>query len=184
MISLLNILRLLKQRGTCYSASQFQSCGENVIIHENCIFSHPQKTKIGSNVYIGPGCRFFSGGELEIGTNVVFGSNVSVLTMNHHYDAPDLMYLPYDDRNDPGRVIIENNSWIAYGVLIMPGVKIGHGAVVAAGSVVTGEIPPLAVAAGNPAKVVKYRDSGIYEHLENKSWLSAHSKRYSAFRIK
>ena len=57
--------------------------------------------------------------------------------------------------------------WIGSRVTIIPGVSIGEGAVIGAGAVVTHDIPPLAVAGGNPAKVIKYRNQEVYEKLKS-----------------
>ena len=75
--------------------------------------------------------------------------------------------LPYND--DPiinKDVIIEDFVWIGKRVTILPGTKIGEGAVIQAGAVVHGEIPSCAIAGGNPAKVFKYRDIEHYEKLK------------------
>ena len=66
-------------------------------------------------------------------------------------------------------VIIGDYVWIGRRVIVLPGVQIGKGAVVGAGSIVSKDIPDYAVAVGNPAKVVKYRDSIVFEDLFNKN---------------
>lgn len=68
-------------------------------------------------------------------------------------------------------VVVGNGVWLGDSVIILPGVKIGDGAVIGAGSVVTKDIPPYAVAAGNPARVLRYRFSvGIINILEKIDW--------------
>lgn len=79
---------------------------------------------------------------------------------------PDLKDLPYK-----GDTIIGNDVWIGYKTTIMPGVKIGDGAIIAAKSVVTKDVPPYAIVGGNPAKVIKYRfDADIIEQLLRIAW--------------
>jgi serine acetyltransferase len=70
-----------------------------------------------------------------------------------------------------GDITIENDVWIGAKATVMSGIKIGNGAVVAAGSVVTKDVPPYAIVAGNPAKIVKYRfDESQIEKLLQISW--------------
>ena len=69
------------------------------------------------------------------------------------------------------RTIIENDVWIAHGAIIKAGVKIGNGAVVGAGAIVTKDVPPYAIVAGNPAKIIKYRfDEKTIQGLLNSQW--------------
>ena len=70
-----------------------------------------------------------------------------------------------------GDTIVGNDVWLGYSALVMPGVNIGHGAVVAAGSVVTSDVPPYAIVAGNPARVVRRRyDDEDVERLLRAAW--------------
>ena len=75
--------------------------------------------------------------------------------------------LPYDERVYDEPVTIGKNCWIGTRCLILPGVTIHDGAVVGAGSVVTKDVPPLAIVAGNPARVIKYRNIDVYQELSN-----------------
>ena len=92
-----------------------------------------------------------------IGNNVLTGPRV-LITDNAHGDslfklldtAPIERFL-----YSKGKVVIEDNVWIAEGAMIMPGVRIGKGSIIAANSVVTKDIPPYSVAAGTPAKIIK-----------------------------
>lgn len=107
---------------------------------------------------------FGGGGGLVIGDNTIIGPRVTIHTVNHRYENATM--LPYDNYSYLKPVVIGRNVWIGDHVLICPGSKIGEGAVVAMGSVVSGEIPRLAVVAGNPAKIIKYRDENRYEDLD------------------
>lgn len=75
-------------------------------------------------------------------------------------------YLPFDEKVLISPVVIEENVWVASHAIILPGVTVGEGAVVAAGSVVTKSVPSCAVVGGNPAKVIKYRDRERYIKLK------------------
>lgn len=79
---------------------------------------------------------------------------------------PALSELPFK-----GDTVIGNDVWIGYEALIMPGVKIGDGAIVAARSVVTGDVPPYSIAGGNPARVIKERfDAAVIRELQALAW--------------
>jgi acetyltransferase-like isoleucine patch superfamily enzyme len=94
------------------------------------------------------------GGKLIIGNNVDIAQETNIWTLEH--DVHD------DYHNDKGgHVIIEDYVWIASRVTILPGVKIGRGAVVAAGSVVTKDIPPMSIVGGVPAKIIGVRNSKL-----------------------
>ncbi|WP_442862504.1 DapH/DapD/GlmU-related protein [Bacillus sp. USDA818B3_A] len=77
------------------------------------------------------------------------------------------MAIPYDLKNIRKPIIIEVNSWIGQRAIILPGVTIGEGAVVGAGSVVTKDVEPCSIVGGNPAKHIKYRDKDVYYKLKN-----------------
>ena len=93
-----------------------------------------------------------------IGSGVLFGPNVVIMDCDGHTIDRRLPDLPENQKRAPVR--IEDHAWIGFGALIMKGVTIGHHAVVAANAVVTRDVPPHAVAAGNPARIIKTFVSG------------------------
>ena len=88
--------------------------------------------------------------EVRIGDNVVINDGVRILTGSHDVDSPVFAATT-------GRVDVGSSAWICTGALLLPGVSIGEAAVVAAGAVVTKDVPARAVVAGNPARIVKMR---------------------------
>ena len=103
---------------------------------------------IGKNVTINKGVTILSPGKVVIEDNVLIGPEVKIVTVNHDLqDRHNLFYF--------GKVKIKENAWICIGASICPGVTIGKNAVVAAGSVVTKDVPDNVVVGGNPAKVIK-----------------------------
>ena len=117
----------------------------------------PHKLQIGDNVGIGQGCTFYAGGGIIIGNNVMMSNYIGLISNDH--ESKDLT-IPMKDqgmKNENTPIIIEDDVWLGYGVIVLKNVQIGKGAIVGAGSVVTRDIPPFAIAVGNPAKVVKYR---------------------------
>lgn len=147
--------------------SHLASVGRNVYICNGYSISSPSKLSIGSNTWLGENFLAKCEGGVTIGSGVIISRGAEIWTANHNYDSEDLQSLPYDRRFILKPVNIGDNVWIGSRVTIIPGVSIGEGAVIGAGAVVTHDIPPLAVAGGNPAKVIKYRNQEVYEKLKS-----------------
>lgn len=103
----------------------------------------------GKNIFINVGCTFMDRGTITIGDGAYIGPNVNLVTINHEHD-PDKRYIT---RCKP--IVLENNVWIGAGATVLPGVTIGEGSVIAAGAVVTKDIPPMTIVGGVPAKIIK-----------------------------
>lgn len=145
---------------------RLRSCGEKVFIHPSVQIADPQLVSIGNNCHFQNDCKLFGcGGGIEIGEGTIFSHEIQVFARNHYYDGDDLELLPYDDRFVCKKVVVGKYVWIGARCTIMAGVNIGDGAVIASGSVVTKDVPPCAVAGGNPAKVLKYRNIEKYNEL-------------------
>ncbi len=104
---------------------------------------------LGKNVFINSGCKFQDQGGIYIGDDVLIGHNVVIATLNHELDP--------NKRGDlyPSPVRIEEKVWIGANATILPGVKVGSGAVIAAGAVVSKDVEPMTIVGGVPAKVIK-----------------------------
>lgn len=111
------------------------------------------------------GCEVHGDGRVFFGKYFHSGVQLLIITRNHNYDTGQ--HIPYspDDyiRKD---VIIGDFVWVGSRVTILPGTKIGEGAIIQAGAVVHGEIPPCAIVGGNPAKVFMYRDKEHFYKLK------------------
>ena len=104
---------------------------------------------IGKGCFIQQCCTFFGRGGITIGNDVFIGPKVNLITINHDPN-PENRSATY------GRpIVIEDKAWIGINSTILPGVRIGYGAIVGAGSVVTKDVPPMTIVAGNPAKFIK-----------------------------
>lgn len=134
----------------------FARLGSDSMIDYQTYFRYPWKISIGNGVWINRGCEFYgsmlaSNAQITIGDHCAFGPRVRVLSATHDYrrlDLPDLA----------ASVTVGNYVWIGAGATLLPGVSIGDGAVVAAGSVVTRDVAPFTVVAGNPARFLKNRE--------------------------
>ena len=111
---------------------------------------YPWNISIGDQSSIGEHAWVYGLDKIVIGSHCCIGEDVRLLTGSHdvHSSCFDLVTRP---------IAVQDNVWIATGAIVLPGVTIGEGAVVAAGAVVTKDVPPWTVVAGNPAKVVKRR---------------------------
>jgi len=112
---------------------------------------------IGTGTYIGEYNNIrAAGGKIRIGEKCLISQHVTIVSSNHGIDRNSpISEQPWSTDNN--EVIIEDDVWIGAQCVILPGVHIGKGAVIAAGSIVTKNIPSYAVVAGNPARVIKYR---------------------------
>lgn len=129
--------------------------GKKVFIDTNVYFRYPQKVEIGSYVSINRGCEFYPSlyikdAIIRIGNNVRFGPNVKCYTAGHDYK-----YLTLPDTAH--KIMVKDNVWIGANAIILPGVTINEGCVVAAGSVVTKTTESYYIYAGVPAKKIKKR---------------------------
>lgn len=131
-------------------------------------FSNTEKISLADNVHIGPGCTFDGAGEIRIERGTIFAPDVAIYSRTHNFDR-ELSALPYDNVMLTSPVHIGEYVWIGARVIILPGVSIGDGAVVGAGAVVARDIPACAIAVGNPAKVIRFRDQDVFEKLRIKS---------------
>ena len=108
---------------------------------------------IGAHVYIGAYCNIRCSGAITIGDHVRLAQFVSLIDANYSFQRRDVLI----EETVPERVTIAKGAWLGAHVVVLPGVEVGEGAVVGAGSVVTKSIPPFAIVGGNPARVLGYR---------------------------
>lgn len=148
-----------------YLSSYLGRLGRGSGVQLDCKFLNGRKVFIGDGNVINSGC-LFDGRRFGIttGINVSIGPEASVLTLGHDPQSPT-----FDDRG--GNVTIGDRVWIGYRAIILPGINIGEGAVVAAGAVVTKDIPAFAIVAGNPARVIGQRNRDLTYTLDFQPWL-------------
>lgn len=152
---------------------------KNIFIGKNSTFGRgtvlwaPNKIIIGNNVYIGKYCTLQA--DIEIGNNIDIANNVGLIgKYDHDYSKIGVAIRnsdwigdsTYNFKGKDLKIIIEDDVWIGYGAIVLTGVTIHRGAIVAAGSVVTHDVPSYAIVAGNPARVLRKRfsDEEIVKH--------------------
>lgn len=136
------------------------SLGAGSGVQMGCRFLNGRKVHLGMRNVINFGC-LFDGRKYHIytGSDVSIGPEATILTLGHDPQSP-----VFADRG--GDVVIGNRVWIGYRAIIMPGLTIGEGAVVAAGAVVSRNVAPYTIVAGVPAKVIGERTSQLTYQLE------------------
>ena len=160
-----------------FTREQLASCGEGCLFEPEVLIFHPENVHLGREVYvghrailkgyydevmrigdgtwIGPTCFFHSAGGLTIGRNVGIGPAVKILTSTHAEAGREVPILHAPIRRAP--VVIEDDADLGIGAIVLPGVRVGRGAQVGAGAVVTEDVPEYAVEAGVPARVLRTR---------------------------
>ncbi len=133
------------------------SIGKYAIIRPSNIYGGPigEGLVMGNHSNIGPYNYIGCSGKITIGNNVMLAPRVSIYAENHVFDNPNITIKAQGVAKM--EVVIEDDCWIAANAVILAGVRIGKGAVVAAGSVVNEDVPPFSVVAGVPARVIKSR---------------------------
>ena len=111
--------------------------------------------QIGNNCGIGAQCFLGGQGGIRIGDDVIIGAGVKIFSENHNYQDPEIVIRKQGESRKG--VVIEANCWIGAGAIILDGVSISRGCVIAAGSVVTKSLPENSIAAGVPATVIRSR---------------------------
>ncbi len=145
---------------------------ENTVasLGKGCFFAMGVETRFGENINIGNHTVINKrvlldgrGGKLTLGNNVDIAQEVNIWTLSH--DPQDDFHAPFG-----ADVIIEDYVWIASRATILPGVRLGYGAIVAAGSIVTKDVPPKTIVAGAPARVIGPRNSNLSYTLNHRPW--------------
>jgi len=129
--------------------------GERTVLQSGLRITNPESVSIGANCNFAQGIFITGGGGVEIGDWVGCGPDVKIWSVNHRFEDPDRPWLLQGWEKKPVR--IEDDVWLGAGVFVMPGITIGKGAIISACALVNKTIPPYALVAGNPARVVGWR---------------------------
>ena len=139
----------------------FRKCGKGVVVRQHAFFGSGCDIEIGEFSEIG--LNAYLNRDVKIGKNVLMGQNVTILTTNHEFENPSI---PIQEQGVRERKTVRvcDDVWIGANSIILPGITIGSGAVIGAGSVVTKDIPPFVIVAGNPARVIRRRGERYAGH--------------------
>lgn len=158
-------LRHRRQQLRCWwctlRAKRMLNCyGVNLRVNNPCSF--------GGRVSVGNYCNFngmkvLGEGEVVFGNYFHSGVECMIITHNHNYEGD---MIPYDNTYVYKNITIGDCVWFGNRVIVTGNVTIGEGAIIAAGSVVCKDVPPLAIVGGNPAKIIKYRNKDHYYKLK------------------
>lgn len=142
----------------------------NVIAPRGASIENPKLISSGGAFYLGPGVTILCRKSIRVGRGVIIGPRVFITDYSHDYLNAN--YKPYGPSDSLEEVIIGDAVWVGYSSIILPGVTIGEGAVLAAGSVLTKNVGPYELWAGNPARLIKKLpkkpDGSIYYLERNK----------------
>ncbi len=154
--------RILNASGTSASIAVGAHCR---VEGELFVFAHGGRIRIGDWCFIGPDTRIWSAASVTVGDRVLISHGCNIMDcLTHPIDAAQrhqhfraILLGGHPSQLDLGErpVTIGDDAWIAAGATLLRGVNIGAGAIIAAGSVVTTDVPPSTIVAGNPAKVVR-----------------------------
>ncbi|WP_439862028.1 acyltransferase [Pseudomonas sp. MBLB4136] len=139
---------------------------KNAVVHSKVRLFGLSEVRINENSIINFGVYLDNRGRITIGKNVSIAHDVKIYTAGHKIDCDNFGYYKKD-------VLIEDYACIFSNALIMPGVRIGKGAVILPGAVVTKDIPEMAIAGGNPASLIRVRKSKLTYKLDYKYWAAS-----------
>ncbi len=167
-----------------FAREDFAALGDNVVFEPGVLVFHPDNIELGDNVYVGHNailkgyyrnrmrvghdtwigqqCFFHAAGGLWIGHSVGIGPGVRIITSTHTDPGPPTPIMEGDIEFAP--VTIGDGTDLGVGCTILPGVTIGAGVQVGAGAVVADDLPDYAVAAGVPARILRYREPSEAAH--------------------
>ena len=134
--------------------------GSNTVIYNSCHIRAPKNIVIGENTSIGDQCILDGRSGLTIGNCVNMSTGAWIWTMQHDVNDPD-----FAATGSP--VVVEDYAWISARTIILPGVTVGHGAVIAAGAVVTKSVEPYTIVGGVPAKKIGERNQNLNYQLSS-----------------
>ena len=128
--------------------------GTSVRVNPKANFGSGMRVSVGNNCNLSEGLNVI--GDLTLGDDVMMGPEVVFISYNHAVDDLEVP-MRAQGATDSKPIVVGNDVWIGMRAMIMPGVTIGAHAIVAAGSIVTKDVPEWAIVGGNPARLIKYR---------------------------
>ena len=141
-------------------------CGKELLIRPDCV-------SVGDHVFIGNRCHLAS--VVSIGNFVMLASDVSIVGGDHCYDRVGTPII-FSGRGNNRPVVIEDDVWIGHGAIIMHGITIRVGAIVASGSIVTQDVEAFTIVGGVPARIIKSRFKTVEQEEQHRVALTDYRK--------
>jgi acetyltransferase-like isoleucine patch superfamily enzyme len=147
--------RVKRLRGWYY-AGLLARAGSNLRVAERVMINNPRNVSVGDNCYIGTGAELYPwNAPIGIGNNVLIAAGVRMITRKHGFG--DLSHPMARQGYTNAPIVIEDDVWIGFGAVILPGVTIGRGSIVGSNSVVTRDVEPYTIVGGVPARLIRRR---------------------------
>lgn len=156
--------KLYKEAFTDIVRKNAASCGKELNV-DGEVRGDISLLHLGNHVNINSNALIMGKASIYIGNYFHCGLNMTLISSNHNYKG---IKLPYDNTHIAKEIIIKDCVWLGHNVIVLPGVTIGEGAIIGAGAIVSKDIPDLAIAVGNPIKIIKYRDAEHFNSLKRK----------------
>lgn len=149
-------LEIMKRlRGWCYTGLLYR-VGRNLRVAEGVTIGNPSLLSVGDNCYLGTGAQFYAwNASITVGDNVLIAAGAQLITRKHGFADINVPMAQQGYNNTP--IVIEDDVWIGFQAIILPGVTIGRGSIVGAGAVVTKDVAPYSVVGGVPARLIRMR---------------------------
>ena len=165
------LLKIVRSPKVFYIKNHLGHCGNNVVISSPCRMSVPQNVFMGDYTLIQPNCTFIMNkGKVYIGKWSTIASNCTIITDNHKptVGINTRMLNRYYINDSVKDIFIDCDCWVGAGSTLLSGASMGRGSIAAAGAVVNKPVPPYAVVAGVPAKIIAsvFTKKQIIEHEE------------------
>jgi len=147
--------RIKRLRGWYY-AGLLGRAGANLRVAEQVMINNPRNVSVGNNCYIGTGAQFYPwNAPISIGNNVLIAAGVRMITRKHGF--ADLSHPMAKQGYTNAPIVVQDDVWIGFGAVILPGVTIGRGSIVGANAVVTRDVEPYTIVGGVPARLIRRR---------------------------
>lgn len=142
-----------------YFQAALASLGPGSKIAGGVRIDHPENVWLGQGCFVGERCILYGYDKITIGDNVLIAPDVLMITRNHVFSDIAVPIREQGYRQAP--ITIEDGVWIGFRAIVLPGITIGRGAIIAAGAVVTNDVPAYAIAGGVPARLIKRREQSV-----------------------
>jgi acetyltransferase-like isoleucine patch superfamily enzyme len=159
LTSLPRLDQVKRLRGWYYSGLLARA-GSGLRVAEQVLINNPANVSVGDNCYIGTGAQLYPwNAPITIGSNVLIAAGVRIITRKHGFANMSHPMAQQGYTNAP--IVIEDDVWIGFGAVVLPGVTIGRGSIVGSNAVVTRDVEPYSIVGGVPARLIRRRTPGM-----------------------